>query len=78
MGYNQGAYDAECAALAYTLESAARRNTMLERVMIFSGAQAAIKRMALDEPGPCQQYALQGRKHIATLRRARPGIIIEI
>jgi len=25
-----------------------------------------------------QQYALQARKHIATLRKARPGIIIEI
>jgi len=24
------------------------------------------------------QYALQARKHIAALRRARPGIIIEI
>jgi len=27
---------------------------------------------------PGQQYALQGRKHIAALRRARPGIVIEI
>jgi len=34
--------------------------------------------MATEELGPCQQYALQVRKHIATLRRARPGIIIEI
>jgi len=34
--------------------------------------------MASDEPGPGQQYALQARKHIATLRRARPGIGIEI
>ena len=41
-------------------------------------AQAAIRRMASEEPGPGQQYALQAKKHIATLRRARPGIIIEI
>ena len=34
--------------------------------------------MASDEPGPGQQYALQERKHIATLRRARPGTVIEI
>ena len=34
--------------------------------------------MASDEPGPGQQYALQSRKHIATLRRARMGIVIEI
>jgi len=32
--------------------------------------------MASDEPGPGQQYALQAQKHIAALRRARPGIII--
>jgi len=34
--------------------------------------------MASDEPGPGQQYALQVRKHIATLRRARPELVIEI
>jgi len=34
--------------------------------------------MASDKPGPGQQYAIQARKHIAALRRARPGIIIEI
>jgi len=34
--------------------------------------------MTSDEPGPGQQYALQARKHIATLRRARPDIVIEI
>ena len=49
-----------------------------KRVTIFTDAQAAIRRMASDEPGPGQQYALQARKHIATLRRARPGIVIEI
>jgi len=30
-----------------------------------------------DEPGPGQQYALQVRKHMATLCRATPVIIIE-
>jgi ribonuclease HI len=78
MGYNQEAYDAECAALARALETAARRNRTPERVTIFSDAQAAIKRLASDEPGPGQQYALQARRHIAALRKARPGIIIEI
>jgi len=49
-----------------------------ERVAIFTDAQAAVRRMASDEPGPGKQYALQARKHIASLRRDRPGIIIEI
>jgi len=52
--------------------------TSCERVTIFTDAQAAIRRMASDEPGPGQQYVLRARKHIAALRRARPGIIIEI
>jgi len=78
MGNNQEADDAECAALAQALEEASRRNTTPERVTIFTDAQSAIGRMASDEPGPGQQYALQARKHIATLRRARPGIVIEI
>ena len=78
MGCNQEAYDAECAALARALESASRRQTTPERITIFTDAQAAIRRMAPEEPGPGQQYALQTRKHIATLGRARPGIIIEI
>jgi len=77
MGYNHEAYDAEC-ALARALESASRRNPAPEQVTIFTDAQAAIKRMASEEPGPGQQYVLQARKHIATLRRARPGITIEI
>jgi len=34
--------------------------------------------MASDEPGPGQQYAIQTRKHIAALHRARPDITIEI
>jgi len=33
--------------------------------------------MASEKPGAGQMYALQARKHIATLRRARPGNIIE-
>jgi len=78
MGYNREAYDAECAALARALEAAWRRPTTPERVTVFTDAQAAIRRMASDEPGPGQQYALQARKHIAALRRAKPGIIIEI
>jgi len=38
MGYNQEAYDAECAALAHALEVASRRNTTPERGTIFSDA----------------------------------------
>jgi len=78
MGSNQEAYDAECPALAHALEIASQRNTTPERVTIFSDAQAAIRRMASDEPGPGQKYAIQDRRHIAALQRARPGITIEI
>ena len=55
--------------------SASRRQTTPKRVTIFTDAQAAIRRMASEEPGPGQKYALQARKHIAVLRRARPDII---
>ena len=78
MVYNQEAYNAECAAHARALVSASRRNTVPERVTIFTDAQAAIRRMASGEPGPGQQYALQAQKYIVVLRRARPGVIIEI
>jgi len=54
-----------------------RRPTTPERITIFTDAQAAIRRIASEEPSPGQQYALQARKHIATLRKAGPGIILE-
>jgi len=41
-------------------------------------AQAAIKRMASEDPGPGQKYAIQAREHIATPRSARPNITVEI
>jgi len=77
MGYNQEAYEAEC-PVARALESASRRRTTPERVSIFTDAQAAIRRMASEDLGPSQMYVLQARKHTAVLRRARPGITIEI
>jgi len=78
MGYNQEAYDAECAALARALETATMVQPTPEWVTIFTGAQAAIRRMGSEEPGPGQGYALQARRHVASLRRARPDISIEI
>jgi len=51
MGYSQEAYNAECAALARALEAAVRRETAPERVLIFTDAQAAIRRMGLEERG---------------------------
>jgi len=78
MRYNQEAYDAECTALARALEEAAKRQTVLERITIFTDAQAAIRRMASQESGPGQKYAILARRHIAKLRRARLGITIEI
>jgi len=43
-------------AIAHALEEAAQRNAAPERVTIFSVAQAAIRRMASDEPGPGQRF----------------------
>jgi len=50
----------------------------LERVTIFTDAQAAMRRMESEEPGPGQQYALQAGRRVAALRRARPDIGTEI
>jgi ribonuclease HI len=78
MGKNQEAYDAECAALARALETAAKRQTVLARVTIFTDAQAAIRRMASEEPGLGQKYAILARKHITALRSTRLDITIGI
>jgi len=78
MGYNQEAYDAECAALARALKEAAQRQPVPEVVTIFTDAQAAIRRMTSEEPGPGQQYAIAARRHVASLRKARPDARIEI
>jgi len=71
MGYNQQAFYAESAALARALEIAARRRSPPAKVTIFTDAQAAIWRMASQEPGPGQKYAIQARKWIKVLREVR-------
>jgi hypothetical protein len=58
MGFNQEAFDAACATLARALEVAARRRVAPEKVTIFADAQAAIRRLASEEPGPGQKYAV--------------------
>jgi hypothetical protein len=57
MGYNQEAFDAECAAIARALAIAGGqvKHHRLGLVTMFSDAQAAITRMASDEPGPGQR-----------------------
>ena len=77
MGINQEAYNAEWAAIAHVLEPVTK-GYIPEQVTIFTDAQAAIKQMALDEHGPGQQHTIQAQKHIATLYRVRPFIIIKI
>jgi hypothetical protein len=49
---NQDAYDAERAALARSLETAARRQSAPWIVTIVTDAQVAIRRMASEEPSP--------------------------
>jgi len=77
MSYNQEAFDAECAALATALEVAAKRRTGPKAVTIFTDAQAAMARIASEEPGPAQQYARQARKWIAKLRKRDRNLRIE-
>jgi len=55
MGFNQEAFDAECAALAHALEMAVKSDPAPDHVTIFTDAQAAVRRMASDEPGPGQK-----------------------
>jgi len=78
MVFNQEAFNAECAALARALETAARRDPAPDHITIFTNVQAAIRGMASDKPGPGQKYALEAREHIAVLRRAVPDITIEV
>jgi ribonuclease HI len=78
MGWGQEAYDTECAALARALQAAASRNHALGLVTIFTDCQAAISRMASDDPGPGQKYAIEARRHIAALRAKEPNVKIEI
>jgi len=78
LGYNQEAFDAECAALARALEVAARRRSAPEAVTIYTDAQAAMRRIVADEPGPGQKYAVLARKWVAALKQTRPEVRIEI
>jgi len=77
MGYNQEAYDTECAALARALRTAAEQHK-LGTGAIFTDAQATIWGMTSDDPGPGQKYAIHARKHIRTLHRKEPDVRIEI
>ena len=78
LGYNQEAIDAECAALARALELAARRRAAPEAVTIYTDAQAAMRRIVAEEPGPGQKYAVLARKWVAALKQTRPEVRIEI
>jgi hypothetical protein len=50
MGYNQEAYEAECAALASALEEVAKRRMVPERVTIFSDLWNRRERQQLAKP----------------------------
>jgi len=78
MGFNQEAFDAECAALAYALQMAVKSDPVPDHITIFTDAQAAMRRMASYEPGLGQKYTLEARKHITMLRRMVSDITIEI
>ena len=69
LGYNQEAYEVGCAD----------RASALDRVTIFTDAQAASKGVAAEDPGPGQTYAIRASQHITVLRRrVRPDVTIEI
>ena len=78
LGYNQEAFDAECAALARALEMAARRRSAPEAVTIYTDVQVAMRRIVAYEPGAGQKYAVLARKWVAALKQTRPKVRIEI
>jgi len=78
IGYNQEAFDVECAALARVLEVAARRRTGPKAVTIFTDLQAAMARIASEEPGPAQRYVRQTREWIKELRKRDRNLRIEL
>jgi hypothetical protein len=47
-------------------------------VTIFTDAQAAIRRMTSDGPGPSQVHTLDARKRIATLHQRESAVTIEL
>jgi len=55
MGFNHEAYNAECAALARALKTAAEIAPTPSHITIFMDAQAAIRRMSTEQPGPGQK-----------------------
>jgi len=61
-------------APARTLEATVRRRPAPGQVTVFTGARAAISRVASDEPGPGLRHALKARKCIAQLRAAGLGV----
>jgi len=77
MGYNQEASDAEWAALARALEVAAKRRTGPKAVTVFIDAQAAMARIASEEPGPAQKYAWEARIWIVNMRERVRDVRIE-
>jgi len=69
LGYNQEAYDAECAAIVRALRVGRdrRKQQRISKITIFTDAQAAIKRMQTLDVGPGQIYALQARRILAEI-----------
>jgi len=67
MGFNQETYDAECAALARALKMAVEITPTPSHVTIFTDAQAAIRRISMEELGLGQKCVVEARQHIATL-----------
>ena len=49
-----------------------------EAVTIFTDAQAAMRRIVAEEPGPGQKYAVMARKWVAALKAAGPEMRIEV
>ena len=77
MGFEQEAYNEGCAAIAYALETAARRRKF-GHLTISTDAHAAIWGVTSDDSDQGQQCAIAVRRHIAELRCKEPEISIEI
>jgi len=69
MGYNQEAYDAECATIARELGMASLQKVTPETVTIFTDAQAAIRRIASEEPASPVPVGCMRSRQGSTLQR---------
>ncbi|KAI5853747.1 hypothetical protein BZA05DRAFT_394570 [Tricharina praecox] len=75
MGKDQKAYGCECAAIARAITVAGAWRPQVERIVVYTDSQAAVKRMSHDNPGPGQKWA---RQAVESRRKLGRETIVEV